>query len=72
MGGRGILHEMMSFTSKEVEYILLGVGIKQADLAQVLADVKDWYDGYLFCDTLDKERLYNPDMVLYFASEYVM
>ena len=64
-----ILHELMGFTKEEVEEIMLGVGAKVEALPQIMSDLKDWYNGYLFSEECTN-RLYNPDMVLYFASEY--
>lgn len=62
-------HDMMGFAEAEVRTILEGVGVKEADVDKVLADVRAWYNGYLFNDEASN-RLYNPDMVLYFAEEY--
>jgi hypothetical protein len=62
-------HSMMGFEEKEVQNILKGIGVKKADLASVLNDLRAWYDGYLF--HIDaKSHVYNPDMVLYFAVYY--
>jgi hypothetical protein len=61
-------HNMMGFTEDEVAEILLGIGVAQQDLLKTIADLRQWYNGYLFNSNADK-RLYNPDMVLYFASE---
>ena len=62
-------HSMMGFEEKEVQNILKGIGVKKADLALILNDLRAWYDGYLF--HIDaKSHVYNPDMVLYFAVYY--
>lgn len=45
------------------------LGIKDQDLENTLDELHKWYNGYLF-DEEALERLYNPDMVLFFASEY--
>ena len=71
VGGREDLHEMMGFTDEEVREILAGVGISEEQMPLAMETVKSWYDGYLFCENTEKQRLYNPDMVLYFASEYL-
>ena len=71
VGGREDLHEMMGFTDVEVREILAGVGISEEQMPVAMETVKSWYDGYLFCENTEKQRLYNPDMVLYFASEYL-
>ena len=62
-------HNMLGFTEMEVSEILSGVGVPEATLSTVLADVRQWYNGYLF-NSKAPTRLYNPDMVLYFATQY--
>ena len=37
---------------------------------KTLNDMQQWYDGYLFPQGCNAERMYNPDMVLYFAKDY--
>ncbi len=71
MSNREDLHEMMGFTDAEVQEILKGVGINETQMPAAMENLKNWYDGYLFCENIDFPRLYNPDMVLYFASEYL-
>ena len=71
MSNREDLHEMMGFTDAEVREILAGVGITATQMPAAIENVKNWYDGYLFCENITFPRLYNPDMVLYFASEYL-
>jgi hypothetical protein len=61
-------HNMMGFTEQEVESILRGVGVNDLNLPGVIHDMRQWYNGYLF-NGKAAPRLYNPDMVLYFASE---
>ncbi len=62
-------HNMLGFSEEEVATILTGVGVEKSRLPHTLADLRQWYDGYLF-NSKAKARLYNPDMVLYFASEF--
>jgi hypothetical protein len=64
-------HEMMGFTDTEVETLLQQVTHKEnsKQQAHVLANLKKWYDGYLFSPDA-KNHLYNPDMVLYFLKEF--
>jgi Predicted AAA-ATPase/PD-(D/E)XK nuclease superfamily len=62
-------HQMVGFEEKEVEGILAGVDMPIEEISATLNDMRLWYNGYLFCADLDK-RLYNPNMVLYFAGEY--
>ncbi|MFN0201820.1 MAG: AAA family ATPase [Bacteroidia bacterium] len=71
VSNREDLHEMMGFTDTEVREVLAGVGITETQMPAAMENLKNWYDGYLFCENIEKQRLYNPDMVLYFASEYL-
>ncbi|MFN8488059.1 MAG: AAA family ATPase [Caldilineaceae bacterium] len=61
-------HNMMGFTEDEVGVILQGVGVAESEIFPTIADLRQWYNGYLF-NGRAQNRLYNPDMVLYFASE---
>ncbi|MBF0236455.1 MAG: AAA family ATPase [SAR324 cluster bacterium] len=61
-------HPMLGFTEAETRGILLGVGCPDDQIESVMADARKWYNGYRF--EPDCPRLYNPDMVLYFAKEY--
>ena len=62
-------HNMMGFTEQEVATILTGVGMGEANLPSTLEDLRQWYNGYLF-NGKAQTKLYNPDMVLFFASEF--
>lgn len=62
-------HSMMGFVESEVENILIGIGVKEADFTTVLNDLRAWYDGYLFHPDA-ASHVYNPDMVLYFSEYY--
>jgi len=64
-----LFHNMMGLREAEVEEILKGVGVETAMLPSVLADVRRWYNGYMFHKDAPY-KLYNPDMVLYFARDY--
>ena len=64
-----LFHNMMGFTEQEVEEILVGVGAEESLLPDVITDMRQWYNGYLFNGSV-QTRLYNPDMVLYFAGRY--
>ena len=63
------LHDFMGFTEEEVGGLLRTAGVPAGELDRVLADVRSWYNGYLFSAEA-ANRLYNPDMVLYFAMHY--
>jgi hypothetical protein len=69
LSGDLILHELMGFTASEVADIMLGVGAPPKKLPQIMEDLTNWYDGYLFSEEATT-HLFNPDMVMYFASEY--
>ena len=69
LGQNLIFHDLMGFKRSEVEYILKQVGAKDADIPSIIADLKEWYDGYLFHEEAE-EPLYNSDMIMYFASNY--
>jgi hypothetical protein len=62
-------HDLMGFKRAEVIQILKQVGAKEENIPTIIADLKDWYDGYLFHEE-GTERLYNSDMIMYFASHY--
>jgi hypothetical protein len=64
-----IFHDMMGFTHAEVEAMLVGVGIPTEKIAQMMFDLTEWYDGYIFAADIFRP-LFNPDMVLYFLKEY--
>ena len=49
--------------------ILRKVGASEENLPGLLADLQEWYNGYMFHEEAP-ERLYNPDMIMYFASNY--
>ena len=61
--------DLMGFKTDEVIDILRKVGAKEENIPTIIADLKDWYDGYLFHEEAT-ERLYNSDMIMYFASHY--
>ncbi len=62
-------HDLMGFKREEVIYILKKVGATDENIPLILEDLKEWYNGYLFHGEAT-ERLYNSDMIMYFASHY--
>ncbi|MEN9610037.1 MAG: hypothetical protein RLZZ628_851 [Bacteroidota bacterium] len=62
-------HQMMGFEEAEVKALLTKLGFSKGTLQVVLADLRNWYNGYLFSDDV-KKKIYNSTMVLYFASQY--
>ncbi len=63
------MHDFMGFTEAEVADILRLAEVPEGEFERVLYDVRAWYNGYCFSDECP-HQLYNPDMVLYFASNY--
>lgn len=62
-------HDLLGFKKTEVEDILHAIGATEAQLPQLISDLTAWYDGYLF-NRNATERLYNSDMVMYFAKYF--
>jgi Predicted AAA-ATPase/PD-(D/E)XK nuclease superfamily len=62
-------HDLMGFKKAEVESIMTAIGISSEKMPSIISDLTEWYDGYLFYPKA-KEKLYNSDMVMYFAAEY--
>ncbi|WP_425448546.1 AAA family ATPase [Dethiothermospora halolimnae] len=61
------MNESLGFTGEEVEYIMDSLGLKRKDIG---VSLKEYYNGYLFNEE-GKERIYNPDMVLYYFKEFM-
>jgi len=66
----GVFHNMLGFEEEEVENLLKALGFSGYDLLKLLFQVRVWYNGYQFEEDAST-RLYNPDMLLYFANEYL-
>ena len=64
-----LFNELLGFTEKEVIELLIHIGVADREVRLILRDLKLWYNGYLFHGK-GKERVYNPDMILYFAKYY--
>ena len=64
------MHGLMGFTEAETQTILHQSGVAADRLPAVMTDVQRWYNGYGFTSEGEPLRLYNPDMVLFFAKEY--
>jgi hypothetical protein len=62
---------LMGFEEKEVIKILEGIEIPKAEMNEVLVKMKSWYNGYKF-NVNAKDRVYNSNMILYFAASYSM
>lgn len=64
------LNQMYGFTQAEVVDILHKIGIPESEIADTLKELTFWYNGYLFNEE-SSNRIYNPDMILYFAQQYL-
>jgi hypothetical protein len=62
-------HQMVGFEEAEVSGILEAVEMPLEQIPATIKDMHLWYDGYLFAKK-GKNRIYNPNLVLYFAQEY--
>jgi Predicted AAA-ATPase/PD-(D/E)XK nuclease superfamily len=62
-------HQMTGFDEQEVAGILAGIEMPDDQIPETLTDMRLWYNGYLFAHRA-KNKVYNPNMVLYFASKY--
>jgi hypothetical protein len=49
--------------------LLQKINVSEAQLPQILHDLRNWYDGYRFHRNA-KTHLYNPEMVLYFMQYF--
>jgi len=62
--------ELMGFTEEVVKELFeLAIPNKKEQLEEMLPLMKDWYNGYKFNDDA-ANKLFNPNMVLYFISYY--
>ncbi len=63
-------NQAIGFTRKETETVVKPlVDACGLDMQKLLADLSKWYNGYLFNEE-KKERIFNSDMVLYFAKNF--
>ncbi|MEZ4886653.1 MAG: AAA family ATPase [Chitinophagales bacterium] len=62
--------ELMGFTEDTVKELFeLAIPNKKEDVEELLPLMKDWYNGYKL-NHRAKNRLFNPNMVLYFIAYY--
>jgi Predicted AAA-ATPase/PD-(D/E)XK nuclease superfamily len=66
-----IFHDMLGFMPEQTADALRNAGATADNLPDLMADMEKWYNGYLF-SPYATERLFNSDMVLYFAKHYAM
>ncbi|MDQ2087984.1 AAA family ATPase, partial [Herbivorax sp. ANBcel31] len=62
-------NECLGFTEEEVKSVLEQSLGKSIDIEKEMPVLKKYYNGYLFSEN-GKRRIFNSDMILYYASEY--
>ncbi|MCP4399194.1 MAG: AAA family ATPase [bacterium] len=63
------LNAMLGFSEHEVVTLLQSVLGHDADIAAILPELQTYYDGYRFSEEA-QIRLFNPDMILYYLTNY--
>ena len=64
------LQDMLGFSESEIKKMFFDFGVSEEDFSNLLPVLKNNFDGYKFLE--DSEgSLYNSDMVLYFARDYL-
>jgi Predicted AAA-ATPase/PD-(D/E)XK nuclease superfamily len=64
-----IFHNMMGFTGTEVQNMLRLTEVPEQKIPDLMQDLQLWYNGYRF-NHRSIDKIFNPDMVLYFLKEY--
>ncbi|NJL13199.1 MAG: AAA family ATPase, partial [Microscillaceae bacterium] len=67
--GEKAFHNMMGFTEAEVAHIIDLVLEDKTRQDKIMQDLRTWYNGYRF-HLESAHRMYNSDMVLYFAKHF--
>ena len=63
-------NEMLGFTEEELKVLIDESEINFANKETLISDMKQYYNGYLFCEDNDI-RVFNPNMVLYFLDNLI-
>ncbi len=63
------LNAMLGFSEHEVVTLLQNVLGNDADIAAILPELQTYYNGYRFSEEA-QIRLFNPDMILYYLTNY--
>ena len=68
-------NDMLGFSKEDVKYLMTEIDIPEEKQEELLPVIKENYDGYVFSDEIDNEKLndyklYNSNMTLYFLQEY--
>lgn len=68
-------NDMLGFCKEDVEYLMNELGIDKEKQKELMPVIKDNYDGYIFSnmikENLEKYRMYNSNMTLYFLNSYI-
>ena len=68
-------NDMLGFNEQEVKEIMNQIDIDEFKQKELMPIIKQNYDGYIFSNLLDgdleKYRMYNSNMTLYFLTEYI-
>ena len=68
-------NDMLGFCGNDVKYIMTELEITEEKQEELLPIIKENYDGYIFSDEIENEKLneyklYNSNMTLYYLNEY--
>ena len=68
-------NDMLGFCKEDVRYLMTEIEIPEEKQEELLPIIKENYDGYIFSDEIDNNKLkdyklYNSNMTLYFLNEY--
>ena len=68
-------NDMLGFSKEDVKYLMIEIDIPKEKQEELLPIIKENYDGYVFSDEIDTEKLnayklYNSNMTLYFLDAY--
>ena len=68
-------NDMLGFCKEDVEYLMKELGIDSEKQKELMPVIKENYDGYIFSDMieddLEKYKMYNSNMTLYFLNSYI-
>lgn len=65
-------HNMLGFTEEETYKLVEMICAEDnGNPENLFPEMTEYYNGYKFSSELEDSRLFNPDMVLYYLSEYV-
>ena len=68
-------NDMLGFGKEDVRYLMTEIEIPEEKQEELLPIIKENYDGYIFSDEIENNKLkdyklYNSNMTLYFLNEY--